>query len=91
MTSRSNSSPKRGILAAVLFATTTLPALVNADSACKGVEEPLCVGRPDCIWVSSYVRSDGQRVSGYCRVKGTKSKTSSTMTSTVKDAPAARE
>ena len=36
-------------------------------SACKGMEESVCLDEAVCIWVNAYERSDGRTVQGYCR------------------------
>jgi len=56
------------------------PSIVNAESACQGLEQSVCAGKASCTWVGGYKRSDGIEVSGYCRITsgGKKTKTSTT-------------
>lgn len=66
------------MLAVALLAQT--PSLVNAKSACQGLEQSVCTGKASCTWVGGYTRSDGIEVSGYCRITngGKKTKASTT-------------
>ena len=66
-------------LAVILF---VIPPIAGAQSACKGLEQTACTNQTSsCTWVGSYTRSDGTKVSGYCRSKGNRSTNTSTSSS----------
>jgi hypothetical protein len=59
--------------AALAFAATPL----HAASACKGLEKRACGNNSKCAWVDGYTRKDGVKVSGHCRTKSGKKKSTS--------------
>ena len=53
---------------------------------CKGAEQVNCTESAGCRWVSSYKRSDGREISGYCRKLPAKKKKDVSSAGEVKDA-----
>ncbi|MEY6432647.1 hypothetical protein ABC977_09540 [Thioalkalicoccus limnaeus] len=48
-----------------------IPSFAGAQSACRGLEQSLCVDTDGCGWTRGYTRSDGREVAGYCRTRNT--------------------
>jgi len=57
-------------------ALTVAGTPLHAESVCKGIEKNACEKKDDCAWVDAYTRKDGVKVSGHCRTKGGKKKSS---------------
>ena len=43
-----------------------------AESACKGLEQPVCETTEACRWQAGYTRKDGIEVASHCRSTGKK-------------------
>ena len=57
-----------GIWSVLAVLTLALNSGVQAASSeCKGMEQNSCIQAKACRWVNSYQRSNGKKVSGYCR------------------------
>ena len=57
-----------GILSVLAVLTLALNSGAQAASSeCKGMEQNSCIQAKTCRWVNSYQRSNGKKVSGYCR------------------------
>ena len=54
-------------LSTVLFLSLTSGASLAEGNICKGMEQSSCSKSTSCRWVKPYKRTDGLKVSGYCR------------------------
>jgi hypothetical protein len=77
--------PQVALFSIALIAISAGPVL--AESACKGLEQPVCEGNGDCSWVNGYTRKDGKQVSGHCKSIGKTSGSSSTKEKSSTDKP----
>jgi len=72
---------RKTVLALGTIVTSTVLSVaatsLQAESACKGLEKNACGKKETCTWVDPYTRKDGVKVSGHCRTKGGKKKSSS--------------
>ncbi len=65
----------RSLFSLSLVTTLSLSSFaVNAESACKGLEEAACKQSTSCNWISGYTTKNGNAVSAYCRSAGNKQK-----------------
>lgn len=60
-------------LTALLAVGLGLSTQVNAASACKGLQADKCDAAQSCSWVNGYERSDGRKVTAFCRTKAKRS------------------
>lgn len=67
------------LCALVLSIALSGNAYANTAKSCKGMEQKICLADATCSWVNGYERSDGKKVSSFCRTKA-KSKTASAKT-----------
>lgn len=55
------------LFSASLLTVTLTVAPAHADSACKGLEQAVCVANAECRWQNGYTRKDGVPVESHCR------------------------
>ena len=55
----------------IISATTLLLALTSGNAVatgnCRALDQDSCLASSGCRWVKAYQRSDGRKVSAYCR------------------------
>jgi len=58
------------LISALIAVGGALPQNAGAaESACQGLEKPVCEGKEQCSWVSGYTTKKGTEVSPFCRSK----------------------
>lgn len=62
---------ERTMAISLISAATLMLALTSgnavAEGGCRALDQDACTASNECRWIKGYQRSDGRKVSAYCR------------------------